>query len=154
MFVAIDYAVIALGQTGDRVKDLQGLLNRFYGEILKLDGIFGEKTEAQVKRFQRSCNLSKVDGIVGPQTWDYLYRITPYAETAHTTLRRGDKGDEVIYLQVRLNGYLGSELITDGLFGESTELAVRHFQAAMRITIDGVVGSHTWHYLDQPDIDI
>jgi len=39
----------------------------------EVDGIFGGITEAAVKQFQTSMNLS-VDGIVGPQTWDKLLK--------------------------------------------------------------------------------
>jgi hypothetical protein len=38
---------------------------------LKVDGIFGQKTQARVKEFQRNNNLI-ADGIVGPKTWAQL----------------------------------------------------------------------------------
>lgn len=39
-----------------------------------LDSIFGPKTEASVKRFQRDYNLV-ADGIVGPKTWRKLLYV-------------------------------------------------------------------------------
>lgn len=61
---------LRLGSKGDDVKYLQVILN-FYGYDLKVDGMFGSKTEAAVKKFQKSRKLT-VDGIVGLKTWSAL----------------------------------------------------------------------------------
>jgi peptidoglycan hydrolase-like protein with peptidoglycan-binding domain len=54
------------------VRRLQFLLNFAKGtDELDVDGIFGPRTEAAVRDFQRNENLS-VDGIVGRQTWTAL----------------------------------------------------------------------------------
>ena len=50
------------GNKGKAVEKLQRRLN------LKVDGVFGNKTERRVKRFQRNKRL-KADGVVGPKTW-------------------------------------------------------------------------------------
>lgn len=44
-----------------------------------IDGIYGSKTEAKVKEFQTNCNKKygsnlAADGIVGPMTWDALFK--------------------------------------------------------------------------------
>ncbi|MDR9793622.1 peptidoglycan-binding domain-containing protein [Aeribacillus composti] len=39
---------------------------------IKDDGIFGPKTEAAVKAFQKKHGL-KQDGIVGPKTWAKMF---------------------------------------------------------------------------------
>jgi peptidoglycan hydrolase-like protein with peptidoglycan-binding domain len=65
------YPILRKGSTGDDVKHLQNLLNYVYGPDLKVDGIFGAKTEAAVKKFQKDYGLT-VDGIVGPKTWSML----------------------------------------------------------------------------------
>ena len=65
-----DCPMLRRGSRGATVKSLQELLNR-RGETLALDGIFGPKTEAAVKRFQRSAGLTN-DGVVGPRTWAAL----------------------------------------------------------------------------------
>jgi len=62
-------------------------------------------------------------------------------------LRKGDRGYEVVDLQTRLQALgldLGNRGI-DGVFGSSTELAVREFQQGIGILADGVVGEITWN---------
>lgn len=59
--------------TGEEVKTVQLLLNAMHYGNLEVDGIFGDETEAAVKRFQRSRGLDE-DGIVGPDTWLYLLK--------------------------------------------------------------------------------
>ena len=62
------------------------------------------------------------------------------------TLRRGDRGREVVDLQTRLQA-LGFELGSrgiDGVFRERTELAVRAFQQSHGLVADGKVGPKTW----------
>ena len=58
------------GNKGSRVRILQGLLLAWRYSI-KLDGIFGDKTEEAVRDFQRK-HAKPVDGIVGPITWNKL----------------------------------------------------------------------------------
>jgi HK97 family phage prohead protease len=59
---------VGQGETGKRVSDLQERLNAGgFKPPLKVDGIFGPKTLAAVKAFQKAHGL-KVDGLVGPLT--------------------------------------------------------------------------------------
>ena len=58
------------GRTED-VKALQARLNEISDAKLKVDGVFGSKTELAVKNFQYDRNL-EVDGIVGRNTADAL----------------------------------------------------------------------------------
>jgi N-acetylmuramoyl-L-alanine amidase len=62
------------------------------------------------------------------------------------TLRRGDRGREVVDLQTRLQSLgldLGDRGI-DGVFRVGTELAVKAFQQALGLLADGLVGPITW----------
>lgn len=69
------------------------------------------------------------------------------------TLRKGST--QVYYvkqLQLRLNelGYKGSNkriLVVDGKFGNNTYYAVKIFQKAKRLSVDGIVGKKTWKAL-------
>lgn len=67
-------ATVRLGSTGSDVKYLQDILNSL-GYSVVADNIFGAKTEAAVKQFQKDYGLA-ADGIVGPTTWStLLYQI-------------------------------------------------------------------------------
>ena len=66
----INMPTLRKNDTGLAVKILQKLL-KCYGYGLKVDGIFGPKTEAAVKDFQKKYKLT-VDGIVGPKTYNAL----------------------------------------------------------------------------------
>lgn len=63
------------GSRGHAVKELQrllidhGVLTR--GEIGRSEGIFGPKTEAALREFQRRAGLD-VDGVAGPASWEAL----------------------------------------------------------------------------------
>ncbi|KHE71681.1 peptidoglycan-binding protein [Halobacillus sp. BBL2006] len=54
------------GAKSETVKRVQKVLD------IKVDGQFGPKTEAAVRRFQDNSGI-EVDGIVGPITWRYLF---------------------------------------------------------------------------------
>jgi hypothetical protein len=58
------------GSRGPAVRELQQRLNA-RGARLVVDGIFGPRTQAAVRTFQRTNGL-QVDGVVGPRTWARL----------------------------------------------------------------------------------
>ena len=58
------------GDRGEKVKELQKNLNAF-GYNLDVDGIYGEKTEAAVKSYQRGHGLV-IDGVAGTKTFASL----------------------------------------------------------------------------------
>lgn len=89
-------------------------------------------------------NLTKYDmKVLGCQV---ISDVCPYASTTRT-LKRGMRGDKVKYLQWMLNNH-GASLKIDGLFGPSTENAVKEFQRKRKLDDDGVVGKETWGALN------
>lgn len=72
------------------------------------------------------------------------------APTTKPTLRRGDKGEYVKQAQQALisQGYSCGATGVDGDFGRNTEAAVKAFQKAHGLTVDGVIGKNTWNALD------
>ena len=68
---------------------------------------------------------------------------------AEPTLRRGSSGAAVRRLQQALAA-AGFPVATDGQFGPRTEEAVREFQRARGLDVDGLVGPRTWQALRLP----
>ncbi len=66
-----------------------------------------------------------------------------------SVLRKGSKGEQVKTLQRLLKafGYKGSDgkaLTIDGDFGGNTDYALRAYQKAYKLTVDGVCGGKSW----------
>ena len=62
-----------------------------------------------------------------------------------TILKKGSRGSDVKLLQRKLN------LMQDGIFGPMTDEAVREFQKANGLSVDGIVGAKTWKALGVTD---
>jgi len=159
------------GTTGPSVVTIQTELNRIsqsYPAIPKIpvvDGIFGSRTEAAVRRFQEVFNLTP-DGIVGPATWYALVRIYVavnrlaelrsegqrfYANSWATTdpIEQGDQGIKVKHLQYMLSvlsAYIPEipPLTIDGVFGNATRAAVVAAQRRFGLPQTGIVDFDTW----------
>jgi peptidoglycan hydrolase-like protein with peptidoglycan-binding domain len=69
----VERPMLRRGDRGSDVSDLQDMLNArpMIEPKLNVDGVFGKKTDAAVRQFQKTEHLS-VDGIVGPRTWGAL----------------------------------------------------------------------------------
>ncbi len=158
------------GTTGPSVVTVQVMLNRIsqsYPAIPKVptvDGIFGSRTEASVRKFQEVFGLN-ADGIVGPATWYALVRIyvavTRLAELrsqgqryyanswAHEPIEQGDRGIKVEHLQYMLSvlsSYIPEipPLSIDGIFGTATRNAVLAAQRRFGLPQTGRVDFDTW----------
>ena len=152
------YASTTLVKTGNRgedVKTLQERLNALGYNCGDVDGIFGAKTYAAVVAFQKAMGIG-VDGIVGSQTWGKLgvtVTTAPAVATSAVTatissnmplVKMGSRSDAVKALQEKLNA-LGYDCGTvDGIFGAKTLAAVKAFQTAKSLSVDGIVGVNTW----------
>jgi peptidoglycan hydrolase-like protein with peptidoglycan-binding domain len=83
---------VSLGLKGGDVHNLQTLLNFHLGlprPRLRIDGIFGQKTDSRVKEFQQ-VNRLNTDGIVGPSTRRALLDVRTV--TSGATLRPTNQG--------------------------------------------------------------
>jgi len=58
---------------GQLVKKLQQKLSELGYNVGPIDGVFGPRTESVVLKFQTDRGLD-IDGVVGPQTWEELFK--------------------------------------------------------------------------------
>lgn len=162
---------IRRGNIGPYVVVIQTELNRIsqnypaIPKIPKIDGIFGEKTEAAVVAFQEIFNLQP-DGIVGQATWYKLVRlyiaVTNLAElqsqgqtfyniawAGPNPISQGDRGIRVEQLQYMLrvlSSYISDipPVAVDGIFGPATRAAVVAAQGRFGLSQTGSVNFDTW----------
>lgn len=159
------------GSSGPNVVVIQVELNRIsqnYPAIPKLetvDGIFGSRTEASVRKFQEIFGLT-VDGVVGKATWYALVRlytaVTQLSELRSqgqrfynisweypNSPRLGSTGEKVRHLQYML-GILSDYIpqippvSIDGVFGTATQEAVLAVQRYFGLPQTGIVDADTW----------
>ncbi|MEL6163928.1 MAG: peptidoglycan-binding protein [Cyanobacteria bacterium J06628_3] len=145
---------VSIGSTGQDVKDLQVVLNATVADnSLVVDGVFGNLTKEAVIAFQKENGLT-IDGIVGSQTWAVVDTIDAFENdtNSRSLLCFGSKGEDVKYLQRRLNGIGFGSLVVDGIFGVATEESVKKFQKYYGLTVDGIVGYLTWAKLETIDV--
>ena len=63
------------------------------------------------------------------------------------TIRKGSRGPAVRTCQERLNANGFDAGTADGIFGSRTDKAVRFYQSAHNLDVDGIVGPSTWSLL-------
>lgn len=159
------------GSSGPNVVVLQVAMNRIsqsypaIPKIASVDGIFGSRTEATVKKFQEVFGLTP-DGIVGQATWNAMVRlytaVTRLAElrsqgqqfyainwSSPNALQVGSTGDKVRQLQYMLAilaEYISAipSVAIDGIYGPATRSAVLAVQRRFGIPETGIVDAQTW----------
>ena len=94
-------------------------------------------TEAQIREIVRD-ELAKLTGTV-------MQKET----ITYPVLSVGDSGSDVAKLQQALiaAGYSCGSYGADGEFGSATEAAVRAYQAANGLSVDGIAGQETQEHL-------
>lgn len=110
--MASTYQTVSYGSTGDAVRQLQSALNK-KGYALDVDGIFGTKTRAAVRDYQKKNNLL-LDGIAGQETWGHLMNsITPPAKaTTGKQVLSGVSDETADALRQLEQGYTPSDDVT------------------------------------------
>lgn len=165
---------LRLGSGGDEVRTVQLRLNRIsdnYPAIPKIalpDGVFSFDTEDAVKSFQETFSLEP-DGVVGRATWYkilFVYNAVKRLNELNSegiTLsevtkqyagesKLGDSGSAIKNIQYFLN-YLSEfyseipQVEIDGIYGPSTENAVKAFQRFFELPITGTVDLSTYDTL-------
>ncbi|MCL2796821.1 MAG: N-acetylmuramoyl-L-alanine amidase [Firmicutes bacterium] len=123
------------------VRRIQSTLNERYNAGLVADGIWGPvSNRALIRAFQTELNRNFNAGLVTDGVWG------PRTRAATRLVRQGDRGNIVWILQAALyvNGF---STIPDGIFGPVTDLAVRNFQRANGLGMDGIAGPNTFEKL-------
>jgi len=136
----------------------QRLYELGYLQKKNITGKFNQPTVDATKEFQRRNDL-KVDGAAGPQSLKLIYSddainadgmrvgdTIGYQGNAAVSdlLTAGMSGDQVRQVQSRLAalGYLSNSFVS-GVYDEATQQAVRAFQSANGLAVDGQAGSAT-----------
>ena len=122
------HAVIKKGAQGDSVVAIQEMLQDLGYNTGKADGIYGSKTEAAIKQFQKDNGL-KVDGIVGNQSITALKTLSSvkdapdYVKTSAkksiSNAKTGDIKDDTIIMSSKsfdnvLNEITAAQKTTNG----------------------------------------
>ena len=144
------YIYLAPGSNGPPVKSVQNRLIALGYLSGAADGDYGSKTTAAVKRFQAALGLDET-GIATGSLQEKLfadnapeYRPPATATPAPTAtinfvkMQPGDTGNRVKTLQRRLQelGYFDGDI--GGNYLEKTTTAVKKFQAAIGMKVDGI----------------
>lgn len=125
-----------------------GIVSKVLGKTITV--IEGNKSESVAKR------TMQVDGkyIRGYCLPNYTSKATKFSKSDFKTmemsvpiLKKGANGEPVEALQALLNLRADAKLDVDSNFGPGTDKAVKNYQKAEGLTVDGSVGAATWRKL-------
>jgi hypothetical protein len=136
------------------------LYNRLWGvPIYPLGQTYGGAGRRSIQRFRRFA--VSYEGLQ-PSWWDWQETTTAgwkgvgatitdpvfgYRPVeSHPVLKRGSRGDLVVWAQEHLRS-AGENVPITGVFGKITRAAVRDFQSKAGLPVDGAVGTNTWRAL-------
>ncbi|MEA3639925.1 MAG: glycoside hydrolase family protein [Lamprobacter sp.] len=120
-------------------------------QLLRWNRGGGKVMRGLVLRRQAERELFLSEPFKSPDYEDRIREVepTPFNDCQVLALSEGDKGPCVQRLQMALNRWSGTRVLTpDGIFGFITQGVVRQFQFQKELTRDGVVGPHTWRALE------
>lgn len=128
---AIDNAVKSLESLDD---DVQSIKNDYTRDAIKIQ-----------------IDYQKAEGLADDLT--LLKELSENKGFGDRTLRLGMTGEDVAALQEQLSALGLAIQITDqvGVFGESTEAALKEYQGAMGLVADGIAGAKTYAALNEED---
>jgi hypothetical protein len=151
----------AIGTSVRTVYEHTYLFNRIWGHpIYPIGQTYEGPGAAAIRLFRR---FAQSYGGLPPSWWDWqetsgrewgalgavsaLRPVTGYRpEVVHPLLRKGAKGDMVVWLQEHLIA-AGAKLPVTGIFGRQTARAAREFKEARGLPRNGVVDTATWNAL-------
>jgi Putative peptidoglycan binding domain len=151
----------AIGTSVRTVFEHTYLFNRLWGHpVYPLGQTYGGPARAEVMRFRR---FAQSYGGLAPSWWDWQETsrrtwnalgtttagpFPAYKPVAtHPLLKRGSRGDLVVWAQEHLVAASNSSLPVTGVFGRQTTSAVRAFQFSRELPVDGAIGTTTWNAL-------
>ncbi len=160
------FAVLQGGDSGPTIGKLRSLLIAAGFDPGPDSDVYNDAAVAAVLAYQASRKLD-IDGVVGAQTWTALLTGQPEVALGDSpvktatrnepatmpTVRLGVKGDVVLELQKQLAAAGVDPGGADGVFGPLTDAAVRAFQAAHLLEVDGICGPNTWAALAKAAVE-
>ncbi|MGI9585022.1 MAG: peptidoglycan-binding protein [Acidimicrobiia bacterium] len=133
--------LLRIGVNGADVRALQTSLRGLGYDVMGIDGQFGPRTEAAVRKFQNAFKLT-VDGVVGRATKTAIAG-SQHDPADNEILSVGSRGASVRWLQTVLNNQGFAAGSSDGIFGPMTLSAVIAYQRSQKLWVDGLVGPKT-----------
>jgi len=134
--------VKATALSKNSIKDVQTKLNAIGYSCGTPNGMAGKNTKAAVTSFQKLCGLKNQNGDITDETITKLNSV--YSRSQKGVLSRGLRNNtSVKKLQENLNKLNYNCGTPDGTFGVGTENALRNFQKANKLAVDGLAGSAT-----------
>jgi hypothetical protein len=151
----------AIGTSVRAVYEHTYLYNRLWGHpIYPIGQTYEAPGNGALRLFRR---FAASYGALPPSWWDWQETsgqewgalaaaagsrpVTGYRQNfSHPLLKRGSKGDMVVWAQARLVG-AGASLPVTGVYGRQTFAAVRAFQESRGLPVDGAIGTSTWREL-------